>query len=285
MISSMSRSGFSKYSVRPGADALASSLCTLGLLRLQSIRSAVFPISKANAAPRFCAMKLLPHLLLTEVTRMTAFLPWLCWMILVRKSRNTWTAESSLCWGWIMPRCARSAALSKRTSFLAIRGMVSGCAPESATMAVPGEGIPPAVATGTTCRLPLPSRALLSAFSILLISQHLYEAYRGDGCRRGDRRHHNQAEKHDFPAQTFQLRRAPKVRDDRYYRHLVRHSYRASDTYARIELQPREQQSHGKQYADEHASNHKMPEPWPDGGLRQSNRLLDLECQALAVAI
>src|SRR5258706_5008906 len=195
-------------------------------------------------------MKLLPHLLLTEVTRITAFLPWLCWTILVRKSRNTWTAESSLCWGWIMPRCARSAALSKRTSFLAIRGMVSGCAPESATMAVPGEGIPPAVATGTTCRLPLPSRALLSAFSILLISQHLYEAYRGSGCRRSDRRNHNQAQQQELPAQTSQLPRAPQVGYDRCDWQLVRHNDGASKANARIELEPGVKQPNGNQYSE-----------------------------------
>src|SRR5882762_5192853 len=130
-------------------------------------------------------------------------------MILVRSSRNTWTAGSSLCWGWMMPRCARTPAPSRRTSFLAMRGIVSGCAAESATMAVLGEGNTPAAvsgggtapATGTTCRLPLPSRALLSAFSILLILQYLYEAHRGNGCRRSDRCHYNQGQRHDLPAQ------------------------------------------------------------------------------------
>src|SRR5882762_6132261 len=161
-------------------------------------------------------------------------------MILVRSSRNTWTAGSSLCWGWMMPCCARTPAPSKRTSLFAMRGIVSGCAAESATMAVPCEGATPAAvsgggttpapATGTTCRLPLPSRALLSAFSILLISQHLYEAHRGNGCRRSDRCHHNQGQRHELPAQTFQLCQTPKMGYDRYHRQLVRHSDRASGT-------------------------------------------------------
>src|SRR6267142_7228344 len=150
----------------------------------------------------------------------------------------------------MMPLCARSLALSRRTSLFAMRGIVSGCAVDSATMAVPGEDVAPAAATGTTCRLPLPSRALLSAFSILLISQHLYEAYRGSSCRRSDRRHHNQAQQHELPAQTSQLPRAPQVGYDRCDWQLVRHNDGASNANARIELQPGVKQPNGNQYSE-----------------------------------
>src|SRR6267378_6248756 len=47
-------------------------------------------------------------------------------MILVRSSRNTWTAGSSVCCGWMMPRSQSSSALSSLPSFSAMREMVSG---------------------------------------------------------------------------------------------------------------------------------------------------------------
>src|SRR5256885_11168975 len=152
-------------------------------------------------------------------------------------------------------------------------------------MAVPGDGTTPAAgpdagttpATGTTCRLPLPSRALLSAFSIVLISQHLYEAHRGNGCRRTDGYNHDQGQRHELPAQTFQFRRTPKVGYDGYHRHLVRHSDRASSANARIEPQPNVKQPQGNQYPEQHPCDHKMQKPRSDGGLRQGRRFLDLE--------
>src|SRR5689334_17434986 len=122
-----------------------------------------------------------------------------------------------------------------RTSFIAIRGMVSGCPVRYMTTDVPVEGVPASV-RGTTCRPP--SRARLSAFSILLISQYLHQSQRGK--RRGSTygQYHDGPQKDELDSQALQFRRAPQVREHHHDRGLVGELDPASDPDARIELQP-----------------------------------------------
>src|SRR2546421_1375543 len=205
-------------------------------------------------------MKLAPFPLLTAATRMTAFCPWLCWLILVRNSRNTWTAGSLVCWGWMMPRTQSSSALSSLCSLSAMREMVSGGSICWPTRAVQGAVLPPAAAGATTCRFPLSSPALFSAFSILLMSQHSQKTRYGERRRQGERSRNNQRQYREFLTQTSQLPRTPQVRHDRRHRNFVLLGYRVREAYARIELQPGEKEPEGNQNPEHGTPEHKLPE-------------------------
>src|SRR5262245_1194794 len=141
----------------------------------------------------------------------------------------------------MMPRSSRSAAASMRTSFIAMRAMVSGCALRCVMTDVPAAAAAGAPVRGTTIR-PV-SRALLSAFSILLISEYLHQTQRGQRRRRADRSEHDQREQHQLDPETFQLRGAPQVRHGHHDRRLVHGGDLAPYADTRIELQPRDQQA------------------------------------------
>src|SRR5258706_385556 len=171
-------------------------------------------------------------------------------MILVRSSRNTWTTGSSVCWGWMMP-CSRSAsALSSLPSFPPMREMVSGssiCCPKRA---VHGTILPPAAAAGTTCRFPRSSRALFSAFSILLMSQHSQKTHYGERRRKGKRGRNHKRQYRQFLTQTDEGLLAPKMRHDCRDRDAVSLRNRACHTNTRVELHSRVKQPEGHQDAE-----------------------------------
>src|SRR6266571_777511 len=206
-------------------------------------------------------------------------------MILVRSSRNTWTAGSSVCSGWMMPRSQSSSALSSLPSFPAMREVVSGysiCCPRRA---VQGAALPPAAAAGTSCRFPRSSPALFSAFSILLISQHSHQTPYGERRRKGKCGGDNQRQYRQFLAQPCQLPWTPQVRHDCRHRHLVSLGYGVRETHARIELQPGEKESEGNQNSEHDTPEHELPESRRIRGRRRSGRFQDFEIRSLPIAV
>src|SRR6266568_232672 len=181
-------------------------------------------------------------------------------MILVRSSRNTWTAGSSVCWGWMMPRFQSSSALSSLRSLSAMREMVSGFSICCPTRAVHDAGLPPAAAAATSCRFPRSSPALFSAFSILLMSQHSQQTHYGERRRKGKCGGNNQYQHHQFLTQTCQLPWAPQVRHDCRHRHLVSLGYRVRETHVRIESQSGEKEPERNQNPEHCTPEHELPE-------------------------
>src|SRR6267378_7783318 len=175
-------------------------------------------------------------------------------MILVRSSRKTWTAGSSVCWGWMMPRSKRSSASSSLRSLPAMREMVSGFSICCPTRAVHGAALPSAAATGTTCRFPRSSPAFFSAFSILLMSQRSQQTHYGECRRKGNCGGNKQRQYHQFPTQTDEGLWAPKMRHDCRDRDLVSLRNRACHTNTRIELDSRVKQPEGNQDAERKAA-------------------------------
>src|SRR6266581_7028951 len=168
-------------------------------------------------------------------------------MILVRSSRNTWTAGSSVCWGWMMPRSQSSSALSSLPSFPPMREMVSGssiCCPKRAVHCAV---LPPPAAAGTSCRFPLSSPAFFSAFSILLMSQHSQQTPYGERRRKGKCGRDNQRQNRQFLAQTDEGLWTPKVRHDCRDRDAVSLRNRVCHTNTRIKLYSRVKQPEGNE--------------------------------------
>src|SRR5882724_6874505 len=75
------------------------------------------------------------------------------------------------------------------------------------------------------------------------------------------------------------------MRHDGHDERLVRVGNRTSNTNTRIELQSHEQQRQGNKCPEREASEHEMQESKTDGRERYARRLLNLETQALALAI
>src|SRR6267378_7370886 len=206
-------------------------------------------------------------------------------MILVRSSRNTWTAGSSVCWGWMMPRSQSWSALSSLCSFPAMREMVSGssiCCPKRA---VQGAVLPPAAAAGTTWRFPRSSPAFFSAFSILLMSKHSQQTHDGERRRKGKCDRNNQRKYPQFPTQTCQLPWAPQVRHDCRHRHLVPLGYRVRETHVRIESQPSEKEPEGNQNPEHYTPEHELPESRRIRGRPRCGWFQDFEIRSLPIAV
>src|SRR6267143_4557586 len=206
-------------------------------------------------------------------------------LILVRSSRNTWPAGSSVCWGWMMPRSQSSSALSNLRSFSAMREMVSGtwiCCP---TRAVHCAVLPPAAAAGTSCRFPRSSPALFRAFSILLMSKHSQQAHYGERRRKGECDRNNRRKYPQFPAQTCQLPWAPQVRHDCRHGHLVSLGYRVRETHVWIESQPSEKEPEGNQNPEHCTPEHELPESRRIRRRPRSGWFQDFECRSLPIAV
>src|SRR6266571_7100566 len=205
-------------------------------------------------------------------------------MILVRSSRNTWTAGSSLCWGWMMPRSRSSSTLSNLRSFSAMREMVSRtwvCCP---SRAVHGAVLPPAGAAGTTWRFPRSSPAFFSAFSILLMSKHSQQTHDGERRRKGKCGGNNQRQHHQFLTQTRPLPWTPQVRHDCRHRHLVSLGYRVRETHVRIESQPGEKEPERNQNPEHCTPEHELPESRRIRGRPRYGRFQDFEIRSLPIA-
>src|SRR2546428_10719138 len=205
-------------------------------------------------------------------------------MILVRSSRNTWTA-GSVCWGWMMPRSQSSSALSSLRSFPAMREMVSGSSICCPRRAVHGAALPPAAAAGTTCRFPRSSPALFSAFSILLMSQHSQQTHYGERRRKGKCGGNNQRQHRQFLTQTCQLSWTPQVRHDCRHRHLVSLGYRVRKTHVRIESQPGEKEPEGNQNPEHYTPYHELPESRRIEGRPRCGRFQDFQVRSLQIAV
>src|SRR2546429_3211655 len=186
----------------------------------------------------------------------------------------------------MMPRTQSSSAPSSLCSLSAMREMVSGGSICWPTRAVQGAVLPPAAAAGaTTCRFPLSSPALFSAFSILLMSQHSQKTHYGERRRQGERSRNNQRQYREFLTQTCQLLRTPQVRHNRRHLHLVSLGYRVRETYARIEVQPSEKEPKGNQNPKHYSPEHELPESWRTRGKRRCGRIQDFETRTLPIAV
>src|SRR6266850_7282935 len=164
----------------------------------------------------------------------------------------------------MMPRCDRSPGLSSRDSLTAMRAMVSGWPVRSATIAVPVTGVRavPVFGTGTR-KFPCSARALLSAFSILLISDYPRHAQHSNGCRESDCRHHGEHKHGELYSQAFQLPWGPQMGNHRRDWNLVPARNRIPDADARIKLQTGVKQAHGNQQPQQNSACHEMPESQP----------------------
>src|SRR6266849_9754421 len=206
-------------------------------------------------------------------------------MILVRSSRNTWTAGSSVCWGWMMPRSQSSSALSSLCSFSAMLEMVSGSSICCPRRAVHDAVLPPAAAADTSCRFPRSSPALFSAFSILLMSKHSQQTHDGERRRKGKCGGNNQRQHRQFLTQTRQLPWTPQVRHDCRHRHLVSLGYRVRKTHVRIELQPGEKEPEGNQNPEHYTPEQELPESRCIRGRPRSGWFQDFEIRSLPIAV